>query len=107
VILEPLCRGGDALSANGGAHAVLLRAGAILVQVLVHLVDDVVGWIRQAEKAVAVAAGDPSPGAAVGIAFDEDGLRGGAGGADAVDGGLVEGDHELLVHVVVFVVGVE
>lgn len=107
VILEPLGRGGDALRANGGAHAIFMRAGAILVQILVHLIDDVVGRIRQAEEAVAVAAGDPGPGAAVGVAFDKDGLRGGAGGADAVDGGLVETHDELLVHVVVFVVGVE
>ena len=107
MLLEPLGCSGNALGADGGAHAVRVRAGAVAVQVLVHLVDNVVGGVGQAEETGAVAAGDPGPGACVDVAFDEDGLGGGAGGADAVDGGLVEGDDELLVHVVVFVVGVE
>jgi hypothetical protein len=41
------------------------------------------------------------------IAFNKDVLRGGAGGADAVDSGLVKTRHERVVHVVVLVVGVE
>lgn len=45
VVFEPLGRDGDALGADGGAHAIRMRARAVLVQVLVHLVDDVVGRI--------------------------------------------------------------
>ena len=48
--------------------------------------------------------GGPGPGACVGVAFDEDVLRGGAGGADRRDGGLVEVEDQGLVFVVEFVV---
>lgn len=48
--------------------------------------------------------GGPGPGAGVGIAFDEDILRCGTGGADGGDGGLIEIEHEGLVFVVEFVV---
>ena len=76
-----------------------------------HLVDELVGGVGEAAHGGAVVAGAvvvvPRPGARVGVAFRCDVLGGGAGGADAVDGGLVEGDDEGLVHVVVLVVGVE
>lgn len=53
-----------------------------------HLVDDLGGGIS--ERFQVIVDGGPGPGSGVGIAFYEDVLRGGAYGADAVDGGLVE-----------------
>lgn len=50
---------------------------------------------------------NPCPGAGPGIAFDKDGLRGSARRPDAVDGRLVEPEHQRVVHVVILVVGVE
>lgn len=70
-----------------------------------HLVDDLVLRVGQGLEVV-VDLG-PGPGARVRVALDEDVLGGGAGGADAVDGGLVQVQDECLVHVVVLVVGVE
>lgn len=67
-----------------------------------HLVDEFVLGVGKGGEVVVVVG--PFPGAGVGVAFDEDVLGFGAGGADAVDGGLVEVQHEGLVHVVVFVV---
>lgn len=67
-----------------------------------HLVHDLV--LRVGEGLQVVVYVDPGPGAGPGVAFDEDVLRGGACGADAVDCGLVEVQDELLVHLVVFVV---
>lgn len=91
--------------ADGAADADVGGAGAVGVEVLVHLVDELVGGVGEGFEVV-IHSG-PGPGAGVGVAFDEDGLRGGACGADAGDGGLVEVEDEGLVHVVVFVVGVE
>ena len=53
-----------------------------------HLIDNLVLGIGQGLEVVVVVG--PFPGASVGVAFDEDVLVFGAGGADAVDGGLVE-----------------
>jgi len=53
------------------------------------------------------AGGNPRPCAGVGIAFYENGLCGGAGGADAVYGCLVEVENEGVGHVVVFVICVK
>lgn len=53
-----------------------------------HLVDDLVLGIGQGLEVVVC--GGPFPGARVGVAFDEDVLGFGAGGADAINGGLVE-----------------
>lgn len=79
-----------------------------------HLVDQLVAGVGEGahclgvgEAGRGVLCGRPGPGAGVGVAFGCDVLGGRAGGADAVDGGLVELDDEVLVHVVEFVVRVE
>ncbi len=72
-----------------------------------HLVDDVVGGVFEGQHSLAVAAGCPCPSPSPRVSFDQDRLGGGACGTDAVDTGLVEGDDELLVHVMKLVVGVE
>jgi hypothetical protein len=101
VLAEPGCRLGEALAADCGARAGLGCAGRVAVEVLVHLVDELVGGVDQVRQVVVVAC--PVPGAGPGVAFDEDVLRGGDV-ADGVDGGLVEVQNEGLVHAVVFVV---
>lgn len=70
-----------------------------------HLVDDLVGWVGERHQVRVDAR--PRPRAGVGVAFDEDVLRGGANIADGGDGGLVHVEDEGLVLVVVLVVGVE
>ncbi len=72
-----------------------------------HLVNNVIIWIRQGSHGCRRAGGNPSPGASVRVAFDKDGLGGGARGADAGDSGLVEGGDKGVGHVVVFVVSVK
>lgn len=107
VLLEPVGGGLEALLADGGADAGLVGAGAVAVEVLVHLVDELVLGVRQAAHRVGVAARHPAPGTGPGVALCRDVLRGGARGADAVDAGLVQADDEVLVHVVELVVDVE
>ena len=72
-----------------------------------HLEDQLILRIDKGPHGVGIAARDPGPGAGPAVAFGGDVLGVGTGGADAVDGGLVEVDNEGLVHVVVFVVRVE
>lgn len=103
--LEPLGRAGDALRADGARDARRRGPRAVRVEVLVHLVDDLVLRVRQGLEVVVDRR--PGPGARVRVALDEDVLRGSPRGPDAVDGGLVQVQDESLVHVVVFVVGVE
>lgn len=67
-----------------------------------HLVDDLVGWVGQGFQVVVYAR--PGPCAGPRVALDEDVLGGGSGGADAVDGGLVKVEDEVLGQVVVFVI---
>lgn len=87
---------------------------SIAVKILVHLVDQLVARVSEGAHCLGVGqagrgvlCGRPGPGAGVGVAFGCDVLRCGASGADAVDGGLVELDDEVLVHVVELVVRVE
>jgi hypothetical protein len=49
----------------------------------------------------------PRPSPRVRIPLDENSLGSGARGTDAIDGGLVEGGNERVVHVMVLIVGVE
>ena len=105
VALQPCRRGGDTLFANGTAHAHVGGAGSVGVEVLVHLVHQVVGAVGERFQVV-VDAG-PGPGARPGVAFDKNRLRCRSGCADAVDGSLVEVKDQGLVHVVIFIVGVE
>ena len=107
VVLEPLRGSREALAEDGRADAVRAGAGAVRVEVLVHLVDELVLRVFEVDERGGVAGADPGPGAGPRVAFGRDVLGGGAGGAHAVDGGLVEVEDELLVHVVVLVVGVE
>ena len=72
-----------------------------------HLVDELVLGILQVDEGRGVARGHPGPGAGPAVALGGDVLGSSACGTHAVDGGLVEVEDELLVHVVVFVVGVE
>ena len=95
------------LSTNSGRYTVRRGTRAVGVEVLVHLIDEFVLRVGQTQKGGAVARGGPRPGAAPRVALDEDVLRRGAHAADGVDGGLVEPEDEVLVHVVVLVVGVK
>jgi hypothetical protein len=101
VVLEPLRRSLQALLEDSPTDALGVCARAVAVEVLVHLVDELVLRIFEGTEGGAVAGGYPRPGAGPAVAFGRDVLRGGASGADAVDGGLVEVEDELLVHVVV------
>lgn len=93
VVLEPLRGNGETLGANGAADAGLVGAGAVRVEVLVHLVEEKlasrVGRVREVLEGVAGAALDPVPRARVRVALDEDVLLRGARRADVGDGGLV------------------
>ena len=105
VLLQPLSGADDAVDADSGGDAGRAGARAVGIEVLVHLVDELVLGIGEGGE---VGVGRvPCPGAGPGVAFGEDVLRGGAGAADGVDGGLVEVEDEVLVHVVVFIVDVE
>lgn len=66
-----------------------------------HLIHKLVLRVLQVDQAGAIAGRNPSPCAGPRVALRGDVLGCGAGGADAVDGGLVEVEDELLVHVVV------
>ena len=102
--LEPGSRAADALRTDGGRDALVRGAGAVAVEVLVHFVDDLVLWVLEVLEVVV---GDvPGPGAGVGVAFDEDGLAGGASGTNAVDGCLVHVENIGLVCVIVSDLGV-
>jgi hypothetical protein len=100
--LQPLCGGLHALLADGGAHAGGRRAGPVGVEILVHLVDDLI--LRVGEGLEVVVDGGPGPRAGPRVALDENVLRRGACSTDGVDGSLVEVEHERLVHVMVLVV---
>ena len=63
-----------------------------------------VGEINQAS---CVTGGNPGISACIGVAFDQDELRGSAGGTNAVDTGLIEVEDERLIHIVIFVVCVK
>lgn len=102
VVLEPLSSAGDTLLANGTRHAGLGSTRPIRVQILVHLIDDLVLGILQVLHVV-VHIG-PGPGPGVRVTFNEDILLRGASLSDPVNGGLVEVQDQLLVHVMVFIV---
>lgn len=111
VVLEPLGSNGETLSTDGGADAGLVGAGAVRVEVLVHLVEELLaGGIRrisQVLESVAGAALDPVPGTRVRVTLDPDVLGRGTRSTDVGDGGLVQVVDQRVVHVVVLVVGVE
>ena len=107
VVLEPLSRSLETLLEDGGRDAVCRGTGAVGVEVLVHLVDELVLGIFQVDEGRAIAGRNPGPGASVRVALRGDVLLGGAGSADAIDGGLVEVEDESLVHVVVLIVCVK
>ena len=93
------------LHADLGRDAVLARAGAVAVEILMHLVDDLVLGVR--ERHHVLVRHVPRPGAGPLVPLHEDVLAPRASGADAVDGRLVELQDEVLAHGVVLVVGVE
>jgi hypothetical protein len=107
VVLEPLSRGRQALAEDGAGDALLVGAAAVRVEVLVHLVDELVLRVLEGDEAGGVARRDPGPGAGPRVALGRDVLLCGARCADAVDGGLVQVEDELLVHVVELVARVE
>lgn len=107
VILKPLGSRLETLSTNGGADTSLVGTGAVRVEVLVHLVDDLVLRILEVLHGLASAAGDPAVGTSPGVTLDKDVLGGSAGLANGVDGGLVEVGNKRVLHVMVLVVGVE
>lgn len=73
--LEPGGGRGEPLLADGGGHAGRAGAAAVRVEVLVHLVEDLVVGVRESPHGGAVLRRRPGPGAAPGIAFDSDILR--------------------------------
>ena len=70
-----------------------------------HLVDEQVSGVGQPGQVVVGRV--PHVSSRVAVALGEDVLCGGAGSANGIDGGLIEVQDEVLVHVVVLVVGVE
>lgn len=67
-----------------------------------HLKDDLVLRILQTLKVVIVVS--PGPGTTVVVTLNKDVLRRGTGSTDTIDGGLVQIEHQSLVHIVVFIV---
>ena len=108
---EPAGGGLEGVGECGGVVAGGGGAAEVGVEVLMHLVDDLVLWVGEVAHGGAVVARavvqGPRPCTGVCVAFGRDVLCRGSPCADTVDGGLVEADDEGLVHVVVFVVGVE
>lgn len=72
-----------------------------------HLIDNVILRIGQGSHRGVGSGGNPCPCTGVGISFYEDGLGCGSCSSDAIDGCLVKVSNEGIVHVVVFIVGVE
>jgi hypothetical protein len=104
VVTEPLGSSLETLNTDCCRNTVRRGTGAVRVQVLVHLVDDLVLRVSQCLHVV-IDVG-PRPGAGPLVALNEDVLSG-ACSANTVDGGLVEVENESLVHGVVLVVSVE
>lgn len=95
----------DALNTNLGGNAGGAGTGAVGVQVLVHLVDDLVLGVGKGNQ---VGVGHvPGPGARPLVTLNENVLGSCTGGTDTVNGGLVEVEDKGLVHGVVLVVGIE
>lgn len=107
VILKPLGSGRDTLLADGAGDASLVSAAAIAVEVLVHLVDELVLGILESSHGFAVLGGRPSPGTSPRVALSRDVLAGSTSSTDTVDTSLVKVDDKGLVHVVELVVDVE
>lgn len=105
MLAQPRRRAAQTLSANGGGDARLGSSGAVGVEVLMHLIHNLILRIRQAGEVIIRPI--PVPRARPRIALDEDVLTRRTRRADPVNGRLVELQHERLVHVVVLVVGVE
>lgn len=122
VRLQPFSRSLDALLADRGRDTILARSGSVGIEILMHLVDDLVRRVGQSGESVIAGCGPenvravlkestgglPSPGTAVGGSLDEDGLGSGTSGTDTVDAALVQLNNELdRWHVVGLVVAVE
>lgn len=105
VLAQPLGGANNAVDTNRGRHAHVRGARVVRVEVLVHLVDELVSRVSQSDQ---VCVGRvPDVGARVRVALGKDVLAGGAGCADGVNGGLVEVQDQSLVHVMVLVVGIK
>jgi hypothetical protein len=100
VVFEPFGSRLQTLLEDGRGHACLGGTAAVGVEVLVHLVDELVLWVLEVDHRCCVAARYPCPSTCPGVALGCDVLLCCAGSADAVDTGLVEVEDEGLVHVV-------
>ena len=102
---EPVRGTCDAFGTDGRTDADVGCAGPVAVEVLVHLIDDSVVGVGQCFQVVID--GGPGPCTGVAVAFHVDVLACGASSPDGIDGGLVEVQDKGLVHVMIFVVGIE
>jgi len=84
-----------------------MGAGAVGVEILVHLIDEFILGILEVDKGGTVSTGNPGPGSRPRVALRGDVLLSSASCADAVDGGLVKVEDELLVHVMELIIYVE
>ena len=112
MLLQPGCQGGEV--ARAGLDAGLVATREVRIEVLVHVDGDVIGGVGELVEVIGggrvglaggvVAAGGlrPAVPTRVAVPWGDDELFG-AGGADAVDGGLVVGEEQVGVHVVGFV----
>ena len=89
VASAPVGSSHQSLLPNGRADTSRMGSASIAVQILVHLIDDVVMRISQCSHGGGSTGRYPSPSTGVGVAFDEDGLRSGTCSTDAVDSGLI------------------
>lgn len=105
MLAQPRRGTAQTLSANGGGDTRLRGSGAVGVEVLMHLIHNLVLRIRQAGEVIIRSI--PVPRARPRVALHKNILTRRARRADPVNGRLVELQHERLVHVVVLVVGVE
>lgn len=67
-----------------------------------HLENYLVLWVTESLHVIILI--HPGPGASPGIFFNKDELRGGSGGADAINGSLVQLQNDLLLDIAVLVV---
>lgn len=95
----------DTVNAYGSRDAVAARARAVRVQVLVHLVHELVVGVLEALEVVVGRVPRPSP--CPRVSLGEYVLRGCAGPSNGGYGGLVEVQHQSLVHVVILIVDIE
>lgn len=114
VCSQPGRSGNQAVCEDGAVDAGGACATTVRVEILMHLIYQLVLCVHQSAHGVAIRqtgsrvdGRGPCPGAAPRIAFRGDVLRVSTHRADAGDGSLVQVEDERLRHIVVFVVGVE